>query len=194
MVHDASPRTPFSRFPLMLKDSLDDSKKESMAALPYSVDEKGDDHSNRELDTHGLSSYGRPLLWLRMDSIQHPLQMMSFVSQALNNGASTSSSNMLQLVPSRKGTLHRRSSVVKSLNTHERSGDFQIAISVSNTCGAWDNAKKYVEAAVIGDTVGDPLKNTSGLPLNILIKLMASESLVFAPFFATYAGLLFKIF
>eukprot|EP01025_Chloroclados_australasicus_P037410 TRINITY_DN381_c1_g1_i2.p1 TRINITY_DN381_c1_g1~~TRINITY_DN381_c1_g1_i2.p1 ORF type:complete len:789 (+),score=137.46 TRINITY_DN381_c1_g1_i2:109-2367(+) len=80
---------------------------------------------------------------------------------------------------------------------------FQMANSMSNTGGAWDNAKKYVEAgatekahalggkgsdihkaAVVGDTVGDPLKDTSGPSLNILIKLMAVESLVFAPFFA----------
>ncbi|KAG5523283.1 hypothetical protein RHGRI_035188 [Rhododendron griersonianum] len=89
----------------------------------------------------------------------------------------------------------------------------QIAISASNTGGAWDNAKKYIEAgasehartlgpkgsdphkaAVIGDTIGDPLKDTSGPSLNILIKPMAVESLVFAPFFATHGGLLFKIF
>ncbi|XP_044471381.1 pyrophosphate-energized vacuolar membrane proton pump [Mangifera indica] len=88
----------------------------------------------------------------------------------------------------------------------------QIAISSSNTGGAWDNAKKYIEAgasehartlgpkgsdphkaAVIGDTIGDPLKDTSGPSLNILIKLMAVESLVFAPFFATHGGLLFKL-
>ncbi|KAL0462312.1 UNVERIFIED_CONTAM: Pyrophosphate-energized vacuolar membrane proton pump [Sesamum latifolium] len=49
-------------------------------------------------------------------------------------------------------------------------------------------------AVIIGDTVGDPLKDTSGPSLNILIKLMAVESLVFAPFFATHGGLLFKIF
>jgi len=72
----------------------------------------------------------------------------------------------------------------------------QMAISSSNTGGAWDNAKKYIEAgahggkgsephkaAVVGDTVGDPLKDTSGPALNILMKLMAVESLVFAPFF-----------
>ncbi|KAJ8572805.1 hypothetical protein K7X08_009316 [Anisodus acutangulus] len=88
----------------------------------------------------------------------------------------------------------------------------QVAISASNTGGAWDNAKKYIEAgatehartlgpkgsdahkaAVIGDTVGDPLKDTSGPSLNILIKLMAVESLVFAPFFATHGEVLFKL-
>ncbi|XP_072954637.1 pyrophosphate-energized vacuolar membrane proton pump-like isoform X1 [Typha angustifolia] len=89
----------------------------------------------------------------------------------------------------------------------------QVAISASNSGGAWDNAKKYIEAgasdhartlgpkgsdphkaAVIGDTIGDPLKDTSGPSLNILIKLMAVEALVFAPFFATRGGLLFKWF
>ena len=78
-----------------------------------------------------------------------------------------------------------------------------MAISAANTGGAWDNAKKYIEggnlivdgikhgkrsdphkAAVIGDTVGDPLKDTSGPSINILIKLMAITSLVFAPFFS----------
>ena len=48
------------------------------------------------------------------------------------------------------------------------------------------------KAAVIGDTVGDPLKDTSGPSLNILIKLMAVESLVFAPFFAAKGGWLFR--
>ena len=69
------------------------------------------------------------------------------------------------------------------------------AISSSNSGGAWDNAKKYIEggqfggkgseahkAAVVGDTVGDPMKDTSGPSLNILMKLMAILSLVFAPF------------
>ncbi|KAJ4768088.1 K(+)-insensitive pyrophosphate-energized proton pump [Rhynchospora pubera] len=87
----------------------------------------------------------------------------------------------------------------------------QVAISASNSGGAWDNAKKYIEAgaseharllgpkgseahkaAVIGDTIGDPLKDTSGPSLNILIKLMAVESLVFAPFFKAHGGLFFK--
>lgn len=72
----------------------------------------------------------------------------------------------------------------------------QMAISMSNTGGAWDNAKKYIEqgklgpdqgkgsdshkAAIVGDTVGDPLKDTSGPAINIVMKLMAVESLVFA--------------
>lgn len=81
----------------------------------------------------------------------------------------------------------------------------QMAISASNTGGAWDNAKKYIEqgglenknkgkgspqhaAAVIGDTVGDPLKDTSGPALNILIKLMAIISVVFAPVFQSRMG------
>jgi len=75
----------------------------------------------------------------------------------------------------------------------------QLAISMSNTGGAWDNAKKYIEAnidptlggkksephkaAVVGDTVGDPLKDTSGPSLNIVMKLMAIISLVFADYF-----------
>ena len=71
-----------------------------------------------------------------------------------------------------------------------------LAITMANSGGAWENAKKYIEAghlgvkgsdahkaAVIGDTVGDPFKDTSGPSLNILIKLMAIVSLVFAPLF-----------
>ena len=78
-----------------------------------------------------------------------------------------------------------------------------LAISSSNSGGAWDNAKKYIEAgnhggkgsdehtaAVVGDTVGDPMKDTSGPSLNILIKLSAILSLVFAPFFVQYGGIL----
>ncbi len=80
----------------------------------------------------------------------------------------------------------------------------QMAISAANTGGAWDNAKKYIEsgsllddegrvvtkgtdihkAAVVGDTVGDPLKDTSGPALNILVKLMAIISLIFGSKFA----------
>lgn len=88
----------------------------------------------------------------------------------------------------------------------------QVAISMSNTGGAWDNAKKYVEAghpsrqqlseaerngetfyfakhtdahsaAVVGDTVGDPLKDTSGPAINIVVKLSAITSLVFGQYF-----------
>jgi inorganic pyrophosphatase len=89
----------------------------------------------------------------------------------------------------------------------------QVAISASNTGGAWDNAKKYLEAgateharliggkgtdahkaAVIGDTVGDPLKDTSGPAINILLKLCAIESVVLAPFFHQQGALLFKLF
>ena len=78
-----------------------------------------------------------------------------------------------------------------------------LAIASSNSGGAWDNAKKFIEAgnlggkgsdvhtaAVVGDTVGDPLKDTSGPSLNILIKLSAILSLVFAPFFVNYGGIL----
>ena len=70
-----------------------------------------------------------------------------------------------------------------------------MAIFMSNAGGAWDNAKKYIEvngkkgsethkAAVIGDTVGDPFKDTSGPSINILIKLMTVVSVVFIPVFA----------
>ena len=78
-----------------------------------------------------------------------------------------------------------------------------LAIASSNSGGAWDNAKKFIEAgnlggkgsdvhtaAVVGDTVGDPLKDTSGPSLNILIKLSAILSLVFAPFFVNNGGIL----
>lgn len=71
-----------------------------------------------------------------------------------------------------------------------------LAVFMSNAGGAWDNAKKYIEeghydgkgsdahkAAVVGDTVGDPFKDTSGPSINILIKLMTVVSLVFAPIF-----------
>ncbi|WP_297812756.1 sodium-translocating pyrophosphatase [uncultured Finegoldia sp.] len=82
-----------------------------------------------------------------------------------------------------------------------------MAIFMSNSGGAWDNAKKYIEsgqhggkgsdahkAAVVGDTVGDPFKDTSGPSLNILIKLMTVVALVFAPLIAQYGGVLLKLF
>jgi len=72
-----------------------------------------------------------------------------------------------------------------------------MALFMANSGGAWDNAKKYIEggahggkgsephkAAVVGDTVGDPFKDTSGPAMNILIKLMSVVSLVLAPWFA----------
>lgn len=81
----------------------------------------------------------------------------------------------------------------------------QLAISMANSGGAWDNAKKYIEkeslvpktnkdfkaikaAAVTGDTVGDPMKDTSGPSLNILVKLSAIISLVFGGFFTSSMG------
>lgn len=78
-----------------------------------------------------------------------------------------------------------------------------MAIFMSDAGGAWDNAKKYIEdghhggkgseahkAAVVGDAVGDPFKDTSGPSINILIKLMTIVSLVFAPLFLSIGGLL----
>jgi len=80
-----------------------------------------------------------------------------------------------------------------------------MALFMANAGGAWDNAKKHIEggalggkgsephkAAVVGDTVGDPFKDTAGPALNILIKLMSVVSLVLAPLFARWGSLLFK--
>lgn len=77
-----------------------------------------------------------------------------------------------------------------------------LAILMANAGGAWDNAKKYIEqgahggkgsdahkAAVVGDTVGDPFKDTSGPSMNILVKLMTIVSLVFAPLIAKHGGI-----
>ena len=82
-----------------------------------------------------------------------------------------------------------------------------LAIMMANAGGAWDNAKKYIEtgvnggkgsethkAAVVGDTVGDPFKDTSGPAMNILIKLMTIVSVVFAPLIAAYGGILMNLF
>ena len=75
---------------------------------------------------------------------------------------------------------------------------FALAVMMANSGGAWDNAKKYIEAgnfggkgsenhkaAVVGDTVGDPFKDTSGPSVNILIKLLSMVSIVIA----TYGGM-----
>ncbi|CAM9936402.1 unnamed protein product [Ectocarpus sp. 12 AP-2014] len=106
---------------------------------------------------------------------------------------------LVMLAPLVAGTFFGVMAVCGLLTGGMASG-VQVAISMSNTGGAWDNAKKYIEratpdsdlqgkgsdihkAAVVGDTVGDPLKDTSGPSLNILMKLMAIISLVFAEYF-----------
>ena len=76
---------------------------------------------------------------------------------------------------------------------------FILAIFMANSGGAWDNAKKYIEsghhggkgseqhkAAVVGDTVGDPFKDTSGPSINILIKLLSMVSIVFSGLIASF--------
>jgi K(+)-stimulated pyrophosphate-energized sodium pump len=80
---------------------------------------------------------------------------------------------------------------------------FVLAVMMANAGGAWDNAKKYIEggeyggkgsdnhnATVVGDTVGDPFKDTSGPSLNILIKLMSMVSVVFAGLIAKYGDVI----
>ena len=110
---------------------------------------------------------------------------------------------LVMLAPLITGTLFGVHAVYGLLTGGLLSG-VQLAISMSNTGGAWDNAKKYIEgnidpllggknsdchkAAVVGDTVGDPLKDTSGPSLNILMKLMAIISLVFADYFFAING------
>ena len=89
---------------------------------------------------------------------------------------------------------------------------FMLAVMMSNAGGAWDNSKKYIEnekvfggkksethkACVVGDTIGDPFKDTSGPALNILIKLMSILSLTLAPVFTEdwdtwWAGLILLV-
>jgi K(+)-stimulated pyrophosphate-energized sodium pump len=83
------------------------------------------------------------------------------------------------------------------------SASFLMAVMMSNSGGSWDNAKKFIEtgklggkgsdthkAAVVGDTVGDPFKDTSGPSLNIMIKLMTMIALVLAPALVNMNGIL----
>ena len=116
-------------------------------------------------------------------------------------------SALVMLAPLVAGTLCGEQAVFGILTGGLVSG-VQLAISMSNSGGAWDNAKKYISsgqaddpemrkkgadgqptavhsASVIGDTVGDPCKDTSGPALNILMKLSAILSLVFADYFAS---------
>ena len=82
-----------------------------------------------------------------------------------------------------------------------------LALTMANAGGAWDNAKKYVEkghfggkgsdshkAGVVGDTVGDPFKDTSGPALNILIKLVSVVSVVFAGLIVTVGPYISDLF
>jgi K(+)-stimulated pyrophosphate-energized sodium pump len=80
---------------------------------------------------------------------------------------------------------------------------FLLAIYMANAGGAWDNAKKFIEAgafggkgsdahkaAVVGDTIGDPFKDTSGPSMNIVVKVMTIVSLIFASAFVSFGGIL----
>merc|ERR1712048_580024 len=115
---------------------------------------------------------------------------------------------LVMLTPLLAGTFFGVNAVFGILTGGLVSG-IQLAISMSNSGGAWNNAKKYISAdldsdpylrkgegvgkaahnaAVTGDTVGDPFKDTSGPALNILMKLMAILSLVFADYFKAING------
>jgi Inorganic H+ pyrophosphatase len=105
-----------------------------------------------------------------------------------------------------RSTLRYICSLLQNLQNKNYSPRYKVAIEIlwfkirlPVQAGASEHARSLGpkgsdphKAAVIGDTIGDPLKDTSGPSLNILIKLMAVESLVFAPFFATHGGILFK--
>jgi len=80
---------------------------------------------------------------------------------------------------------------------------FILAITLNNAGGAWDNAKKWIEsgkfggkgsdahkASVVGDTAGDPMKDTAGPSLNIMLKLMSVISLMLAPVLTNFGGLI----
>ena len=88
------------------------------------------------------------------------------------------------------------------MNSTAKLSGVMLALMMANAGGAWDNAKKYIEsgkhggkgseahhAAVVGDTVGDPFKDTSGPSINILIKLMTIVALVFVPLFIAVGSL-----
>lgn len=96
---------------------------------------------------------------------------------------------------------------IMGLLTGSMAGGFIVAIMLNNAGGAWDNAKKHIErgnhggkgsfahkAAVVGDTVGDPFKDTSGPSLNILIKLMAMVAIVTAGIIVAYGNLIGRLF
>ena len=99
---------------------------------------------------------------------------------------------MAVVVPIVSGLLLGPTGVVGLLTGVSVAG-FAVSVFMSNAGGAWDNAKKYIEeghfggkgskphkASVVGDTIGDPFKDTSGPSLNILIKLCATVSIVFS--------------
>ncbi len=109
-------------------------------------------------------------------------------------------SGLALLVPVVVGVIFGVAGVLGLLAGTLTSG-FALAIMMANAGGAWDNAKKYIEeghhggkgsqahkGAVVGDTVGDPFKDTSGPSLNILIKLMSMASVVFAGLIAAFGG------